>query len=383
MHVAFLSHEYPPLPGGGIGTSVRNLARALVAAGHRVTVVGWGPEARFDDRGVAVRFLGHARLPKLGWWLNRRRAARYLGRLCREEGLAIVEAHDWCAPSAGMRLPCPLVVRLHGSATYFGHILDEPVRWRVRRAEAVALHRADALLSVSRFTAELTRRLFDLGERPIEVIPNGVELEQFAAADPAAVEPDTLLYVGTVVRKKGVIDLCRAFSLLLATRPRARLLVVGRDVPDVKSGAPSTWDLCRRALSEAARERVSYLGPRPYDEVQAHLRKAAVCVFPSYAEALPLSWMEAMACARPVIAYDVGWAGEMIRDGRDGRLVGAGDVAALAAAAAELLAAPEEAHRLGRAARATVEARFAAPVVAAAGERFYRRVIAGRRRGGR
>ena len=81
MHISFLTTEYPPLPSGGIGTSIKNLAHALVNLGHRVTVIGWGPETEFDDDGVHVKFLGHTKIPKMGWFLNRKRAEKELNRL--------------------------------------------------------------------------------------------------------------------------------------------------------------------------------------------------------------------------------------------------------------------------------------------------------------
>ena len=366
MHIGFLSLEYPPLPSGGIGTSVRTLARSLVAQGHRVTVVGWGARADFEDEGVRVRFLGDARVPKMGWLLNRRAARLELARLCEEEGLEVVETHDWCGPSAGIDLPCPVAVHCHGSATYFAHLLREPVRRSVRWAEALALRRADAVVSVSRFTAETTRALFDL-DRSIEVIPNGVDLARFQPARPEEVEPGTVLYFGTLVRKKGVLDL----GPMLSRVRGARLEIAGRDNRDRQTGAASTWELVAASFSPEARERTEYLGPLPYDAVQERVRRSAVCVFPSYAEALPLAWLEAMACARPIVAYDVGWAPEVVRSGVDGILVPPGDVEALAAAVRELLDDPERATAFGAAARARVEADFSAGGVARRAAAWY------------
>src|SRR5688572_12308682 len=128
MHVGFLTTEYPPLLSGGIGTSLRNLGRALVTQGHRVTVVGWGPQVETEDEGVRVRFLGETGVPYMGWLLNRRAVQREFVRLIAKEGLDLVVAHDWCGPSAGLSLACPIVVQLHGSATYFAHLLGEEVR---------------------------------------------------------------------------------------------------------------------------------------------------------------------------------------------------------------------------------------------------------------
>jgi glycosyltransferase involved in cell wall biosynthesis len=89
-----------------------------------------------------------------------------------------------------------------------------------------------------------------------------------------------------------------------------------------------------------------------------------VCVFPSYAEAQPLAWIEAMACAKPLVGYDLGWARELVRPGVDGILVPPGDVRALAAAVLSLLADPERAAALGASARARVETELDAAVVA-------------------
>ncbi len=362
------------MPSGGIGTQLRNLARNLVARGHRVTVVGWGEATRFDDEGVRVRFMGHTRVPRMGWLLNRRRALRELVRLDREEGLDIVEAPDWCGPSAGMRPPCPVVIRCHGTATYFAHLLDERPRPTVRWAEQLALGRADGVVAVSRFTAELTRRLFRLRE-PIGVIPNGIDLARFRPAEAAASEPDTVLYFGTLVRKKGVLDLCRAFSRVVDANPRARLRLVGRDAPDGRSGSPSTWRLCEEQLSPAARERTAYLGPRPHDQIRELVQAAGLCVFPSYGEALPLAWLEAMACAKPIVAYDIGWASEVVDSGVTGLLVAAADVDALSRGIATLLADENRSRRFGAAGRERAGRLFSVDRVAERTESWYRSVI--------
>jgi len=374
MHVAFLTLEYPPLPSGGIGTSLRTLGRALVAQGHRITVVGWGPKLETEDEGVRVRFLGDSALPRMGWLLNRLAVRRELVRLAERERLDLVATHDWCGPSAGLSLPCPVAIHLHGSATYFAHLLGESVRPSVHLTEGVALRGASGLASVSRFTADTTRRLFGL-ERPIEVIPNGVDVERFRPGRADEVEPGVVLYFGTLVRKKGVLDLGPVFSEIVRRHPAARLRLVGRDAPDRQTGCPSTWEMLATSLSPVARARTEYLGARPYLEVHQHVRRAAVCVFPSYAEALPLAWLEAMACGRPVAAYDIGWAPELVRSGEDGLLVPLGKTSSLAGAVAAVLADPALGRSLGEAARARAEADFSADAVARRTAEWYGRLI--------
>lgn len=374
MKIAFLTSEYPPLRHGGIGTSIRNLAHALMAGGHQVTVLGWGVNAEFEDQGVRVHFLPDSSFPKMGWLLNRRAAQHELNRLVREHKVDIVEAHDWCGPSAGMHLDCPLTIRCNGSATYFGYLLHERVHPSVRWAERLALRRADSVIAVSRFTADSTSRLFGLTE-PIAVIPNSVDATQFQPRAQDEVEDASILYLGTLVRKKGVLDLCETFSRVVRECPEARLVLLGRDVPDALTGATSTWELCRSRLTPEAAKRVEYLGVQPHENVLDHISRTSLCVFPSYAEALPLAWLEAMACAKTVVAYDFGWAPEIIQSDTDGKLVPLGDLDSLTEAIVELLRDHDKRRRLGMAARSRVELQFTSKVVAASTVEHYRKVL--------
>lgn len=351
---------------------VRALARLLAAQGHAVTVVGWkdGGARSWEDDGVRVRFLSANRLPGCGWLLNRWRAQRFIQRLAVSEGVDLVEAPDWCGPSAGMRLPCPLLIRCHGSATYFGHLLHERVRIRVRLAERLALRQATRVAAVSRFCADTTATLFgrpktelasvtptSLPPKKIRVIYNGVDTTRFQAARETDVEPGVILSFGTLVRKKGALDLPDVFNRIAASCPQARLRLIGRDNPDRVTGAASTWHPMQAAFSAEARQRVEYLGPLPHEALQEQIRRAAVCVFPSHAEAFPLTWLEAMACRKAVAGYESPWAREVV--GADaGRLSPAGDTAALADTVLHLLANHEARIALGARARQRVEARF-------------------------
>lgn len=378
MNILFLCNEYPPRPHGGIGTSVHQLAHRLVAEGHRVWVLGWGREAaRYDDRGVTVEVLAETRVPKLGWWRNRRACARRIVALDRRHGLDLVEGPDWCGMAAWQSLPVPYVVRLNGSDSYFGRVLDLPVRPAVRRAEASNLRRADAIVSVSRFCWRVTRELFALrGEAAI--IPNGVDCARFRPAPAAAVEADTVLYLGTLVRKKGVFELLRAFETVVAERPAARLWLAGRDSVDRATGV-STVAALERSVTPATWARVRHLGAIPYAEVPALLARSAACCFPSFAEALPMTWIEAMACGKALVASNHGPGPEVAVDGEEALLVDPRDRRALADALLALLGNAELAAGLGRRARARCERTFAAEVVAEQNLAFYARVLEGGR----
>jgi glycosyltransferase involved in cell wall biosynthesis len=93
-------------------------------------------------------------------------------------------------------------------------------------------------------------------------------------------------------------------------------------------------------------------------EVRRELLASRALVLPSFAEGLPVVIMEAMALGRPVVSTYVAGIPELVRDGRTGWLVAAGDIDALAAALRECLAAPaERLAAMGAAARAVVRER--------------------------
>jgi alpha-maltose-1-phosphate synthase len=374
LHVAFLTNEYPIQKSGGIGTSIRNLAVALVAKGHRVTVLFLGNGEAVEHEGVEIRFVSPTRIPKLGWLLNRRKIASTINQLIENEGLEIVEAPDWCGLSAGIKINCPIVIRCNGSATYFGNILDEPVRNSVRLAEQLALRSADSVAAVSSFTAEMTQKLFSLNEVP-RVVSNGIDLGRFSIEASDQADLNTILYFGTLVRKKGFLDLAEIFNRVVVEDPNARLRIIGRDASDSETGAQSTYELFRQSLSEDADRNVEYLGSLPYSEMSDQIRNSTLCVFPSYAEAMPLAWLEAMAVGKAVIAYDIGWAPEAIEDGVSGELVPLGDVSAFASKILELIGDKKRCEELGRSARKRVDDRFSNEVIAGQSLDWYKAVI--------
>ena len=387
MKIAFLTPEYPhPKTGssGGIGTSIKNLAMGLLAENSsvRVLVYGQKEEAVFEDNGITIQQIKNVKFKGLSWWLTRKKLERIINQLYANKEIDLVEAPDWTGITSFIQpKKCPMVIRLNGSDTYFCHLDHRPVKWINKFHERRALQKADGLLSVSQFTADLTNEVFGL-QKKFTIIPNSIDTTLFKKTDSAEQIPPLggkgVLYFGSLIRKKGLLELPLIFNEVIQKNPEAQLILIGKDVPDVISGNSSTWVMMQELFTDEALKNVSYLGSVPYQEIKAHIKTAGVCVFPTFAEALPVSWIEAMALQKTIVASDIGWAKEVIEDGVEGFLVHPKNHKQYAERILELLESPELQESFGIRARKKVILKFSTETVAKESILFYNKYLASR-----
>jgi glycosyltransferase involved in cell wall biosynthesis len=379
MKIAFLTSEYPhPALGnsGGIGTSLINLSQGLQMQGHKVVLLVYGQDSDgyFEENGIAFYKIKNIKIKGLSRFLTQKKIEKRINNLVKEQKIDAVEAADWTGITSFIQPNCPLVVRLHGSDTYFCHLDNRPVKWINRFHEKRALVKATALLSVSRYTAEVTKELFGL-KRTITVIPNSIDSKKFDGFSNTDGAETTILYFGTLIRKKGLLELPFIFNEIYKKDPAAKLVLAGKDASDIQTGNPSVWHMMQPLFDAQALQNVHYLGAVPYSEIKKIIADATVCIFPTFAEALPVSWIEAMAMQKPIVASNIGWATEVIDDGVDGFLVYPKDHAEYADKILELLQNPELQKQFGAEARKKVMTRFTNEVVAKENVDFYKRLI--------
>lgn len=380
MKIAFLTPEYPhPKTGnsGGIGTSIKNLAIGLLEhnVSVRVLVYGQKQDAIFYDDGILVQQIKNIKLKGLSWFLTRKKLERIINQLFSDKEIDLVEAPDWTGISSFIKpKSCPLIIRLNGSDTYFCHLDNRPVKWINKFHEKRALQNADRLLSVSQFTADKTNAIFDLNKK-FTIIPNAIETNLFQINNESSQKEKTILYFGSLIRKKGLLELPLIFNKVIENNPSPKLILVGKDVPDIISGNSSTWQMMQELFSEKAKMNVDYLGSVPYSEIKTKIEEATVCVFPSFAEALPVSWLEAMAMQKSIVASDIGWANEMIIDGESGFLVSPKNHDLFASRITQLLDDSSLGNEMGKKARNRVKKFFDIDKVAKDNIEFYKSLI--------
>ena len=384
MRIAFLTPEYPhPKTGnsGGIGTSIKNLAESLTALGHsvRILVYGQKDDVVFEEDGIVIQQIKNVKIKGLSWYFTRKKLQGIIDDLYDKQLLDILEAPDWTGISSFIQpKKCPLVIRLNGSDTYFCHLDDRPVKWWNRFHEKRALQKADGSISVSRFTADKTNALFGL-QLPFTIIPNGINPEKFQPDGSVQKIPNTILYFGTLIRKKGLLELPLIFNQVVAKNPNAQLILVGRDAFDIATGSKSTWQLMQQLFTPEALKQVHYLGGVPYEEVRAHIAQASVCVFPTFAEALPVSWLEAMAMEKAIVASNIGWGPEVIATHQEGILVHPKDHETYANAILNLLENATLNTTFGQKAAQKIQDVFANGLIAEQSVAFYQTIIANKK----
>lgn len=181
--------------------------------------------------------------------------------------------------------------------------------------------------------------------------------------------PKLLLHVGSLIARKNLSVLLQAFQQVTATVSNVRLALVGR--------GPLEPALRREAQQLGIADRVDFLGFVTEAEKLALYHRAALVVSASKMEGFGLAVGEAMACAVPVVATNVGSLPELVVDGESGLLVPVDDPAALRAAIVRVLNDPGLAASMAAAGAERVTRYFRWPLAARGVLDVYQRVLAG------
>ncbi len=376
------SDTYPPDINGAARFTER-LAHGLVARGHEVHVVApspTGPAGRCRVRGVTVHRLPSVRFPLHESfrvclpWTARREGGPLLGEVRPDvvhlQGHLVV-GRGLAAAAAGRGLP--LVATNHFMPE---NLMPQAHIPRAAHASVARLAWRDLAqvfgpaAAVTAPTPRAVELLAQSAGLEATAISCGIEAGQYAATarDAATTGRLQVLFVGRLDVEKRVDELLRAFARLPREVP-ADLEIIGDGTQR------ETW---RRLAAELGLgDRVRFRGFVPEHELLAAYGGSAVFVIPGVAELQSLVTLEAMSAGLPVVAADAMALPHLVRPGRNGWLYPPGDVDALAARLAQLLADPDLRRRMGAASRRLV-ARHDLAATLDAFEAVYQRVT-GRR----
>jgi len=184
-------------------------------------------------------------------------------------------------------------------------------------ATRMSLINSDRVITCSNTTRrEIFANYPAMRRKMISVIPNAVSMDKIASIaennDSAETDGVLIMYFGRLYWRKGITYLVRAMDHL-ARRTRDVFL-------DIFGKGPMENEIRHLISSLHLEDRVRLRGHVPYARLLNRVKRADVVVIPSLYEAQPVSALEAMACKKPVVAFDLGFMREIIRDGYNGLL---------------------------------------------------------------
>ncbi len=231
-------------------------------------------------------------------------------------------------------------------------------------AERAAGRLGTRVINVCEYERVLAQRFGVCPAKALEVVHNGIAEIPLARLRPIDAQPPVIVMVARFASPKDHGTLLQALSGLLCLE--WRLLLVGEGELRPRVGAQID------ALGLSGR--VSILPPE--SDVSRLLMEAQIFVLSTNFEALPISILEAMRAALPVVATDVGGIAEAVRHGETGLLVRRGDVAGLGDALARLISSPALRVAMGTAGRRLWSAQFTASTMTARTVEVYKRALA-------
>ncbi len=329
--VLILSWEYPPVIEGGLARHVRKLAEALVRQGATVDVLtrGTGEPSRNGASGPAAEGpLRVHRVREPGWPRDLDRFVAWVAQmnadmlaageaLAQENSYDLVHGHDWLVAGASaalaQRLGVPYVTTIHATehGRHQGWVADPP-QSHIHAVERWMAHRADAVIVCSYYMRGHVADIFDIDERRIAVIPNGVDPNDLRPSGDlgalrrefAAPDQKLVLLVGRLVYEKGFQLALDALPAVIGHIGKVRFLVAGSGTHELELKDQAE----RLGLSEHG----TFLGWIGDDVLHSLYRIADLCVVPSIYEPFGLVALEAMASGCPCIVADTGGLREVV-----------------------------------------------------------------------
>lgn len=353
VRILHVSWEYPPLVYGGLGRHVHALAEAQAALGHEVIVITQASDgAPMDEIVNGVRVVRTPHDPPavpftedhlLAWVMSLETALIRRGIEALEVQPDVVHAHDWIVAHAAVTLAAaarastgraiPLIATIHATEAgrHQGWLSSELSR-AIHSVEWWLAHQADRLIACSDHMRWEIRRLFEVPDDDVVVIPNGVDMRAWTtsrreverARNRYAPRGPLIVYIGRLEWEKGIHTLIDAMPRLRRRLPGVQLVIAGR------GGAAET--LRKQALDKRLSNVIDFAGWLPEPELHALVAACDALVIPSIYEPFGMVALEGTALGAPLVVARAGGLAEFVREGETGHTFAPGDAADLARA---------------------------------------------------
>ena len=371
MRLLLVNYEYPPV-GAGAATATQAIAHNLVALGHHVTVLSGsfrGLPRQSHENGVTVLRVRCLRrrtdrcsvFEMLSFTVSALFSLPSVRAAAQPDALIVFFSFPTGPVGALARswYGLPYLVSLRG-----GDVpgLTPEVNWIHRLLAPIRRH----ILKHATAVVANSQGLKDLSEAadpiPVQVIPNGVDTDFFRPSPESWVsarERFRLLFVGRFQAQKNLAVLLEQLAALREQRP-------GKFEIHLVGDGPLRTELKKQADDLRLADDIVWHGWLQREELSKICRSCHCFVNPSLYEGMPNAVLEAMACAKPIVASRVRGNDAVVQHGKTGFLFPLEDPASLRESLQVLIDDPARAEEMGRLGREWVTRDFSWEKVAAA-----------------
>lgn len=371
MKILMLTWEYPPRIVGGIARVVHDLSKRLIKDGHEVTVVTYRDNASVpeyeNDKGVNVYRVDNYMIHPnnfIDWimQLNFNMMAKATEIINKEGGFDVIHAHDWLVTYAAKSLKnaydIPIVATIHATEAGRNSGIHDDTQRYINDTEWLLTYEATEVIVNSNYMKNELQRLFGLPFDKINVVPNGINLNNFVGIERdydfrrqyAMDNEKIILYVGRLVYEKGIQHLIAAMPKILSNYNDAKLIIVG------KGGMLD--ELKAETSNLGLDNKVYFTGYMDSKKIQKMYKCADVAVFPSTYEPFGIVALEAMLAGVPTVVSDIGGLDEIVLHGVDGMKSYAGNANSIADSVTTLLYDHQLAANVSKKAKQKVKEQF-------------------------
>lgn len=251
------------------------------------------------------------------------------------------------------------------------HVYPRPLDEKLLLSLTSKLHRktvrkCDALITITDQVKRLYSGFFD--EDKIRTIPLGVDTDVFRPSkDYGQRQSSEILFAGYLYKLKGVEYLMRAMHIIAKERKDVKLRIIGN--------GPDKHNLQKLAETLDLKTSVIFDDVVPYTRMPKYYQQSDVFCFPTLGEPFGKVIIEAMACAKPVVASNIGGSTEIIQNGKNGILVPPGRPEILAREILSILESERAGKIMGENARDTVIEKYSWQKIAEDYHRLYSNLV--------
>jgi glycosyltransferase involved in cell wall biosynthesis len=331
MRVALVTHEFPPFIFGGIGIFSQNLSQALAKQGVEIVVIAGSAEKHSELKrtdGMKLMRLPRGTLPPRPLWFQLRNMSNIAKEIatcdvihgqdiasfpmlnfCKRIGLKapwVMTFHT--NPFAQLRLSLASIHKGASLLDFATHVAAFPLWDLTVRSHA---RRADRLISVSESLRHELCRTYGIEKNRMGVVYPCVNVSELRAlaGEQTKKSPGAeinLLYAGRLYYGKGILHLLAVVQFL------TRKLGVSNFHLQIFGHGPLEEPLRRYLSTNNLGERVTFRGQVPHARLLAYVSRCDILCLPSLYESCSIIMIEAMAMAKPVVAFDLPFAREIL-----------------------------------------------------------------------